>query len=273
MNNAKSAKFDSTQRDAKSLRYSRRPLFALLAALFAAFPASAVSHADFGRLDGSRVVRAPLTLAVRVVTTNEQEVVTKVETPAEDAPAVSTNAAIEATADTAAPTATYAVTNAAVFVTNTVTTIATNTVVRRDTRLSAADYLAQGWKRVIDDKPAASADGKIVVATGWTETDETITRQYAEQDAPAEVKIPRKFSKLKIYGAIAQLGAWEKVRAWLEAKEIDGVNGWTAFTLAQEVSEDHALFAPLAEEARQLIGLDEAAFEALLSSCVLEEGY
>ena len=145
--------------------------------------------------------------------------------------------------------------------------------VRRDTRLTAADYLAQGWKRVIDDKPAPSADGKVVVATGWTESETEITRTYEEQDAPPEVKMPRKFSKLKIYGAIAQLGAWEKVKAWLEAKEVDGVNGWTAFTLAQEVSEDHALFAPLAEEARQLIGLDAAAFEALLSSCVLEEGY
>ena len=234
-----------------------------VAAILTALAAPAVNHADFGRLDGNRLVAAPLTLAVRVVTTNEQEVVTKVETPADPA-----EDATEAATD-----ATYAVTNAAVFVTNTVTVIATNTVIRRDTRLAAADYLAQGWKRVIDEKPAPSADGKVVVATGWTESETAITRTYEEQDAPPEVKLPRKFSKLKIYGAIAQLGAWEKVKAWLEAKEVDGVNGWTAFTLAQEVSEDHALFAPLAEEARQLIGLDAAAFEALLSSCVLEEGY
>ena len=224
-----------------------------------ALTALAANHADFGRLDGNRLVAAPLTLAVRVVTTNEQEVVTKVETPAaEDA----TEAATDAT---------YAVTNAAVFVTNTVTVVATNTVIRRDTRLSAADYLAQGWKRVIDDKPAPSADGKVVVATGWTESETAITRTYEEQDAPPEVKMPRKFSKLKIYGAIAQLGAWEKVKAWLEQKEVNGVNGWTAFTLAQEVSEDDALFAPLAEEARQLIGLDAASFESLLASCVLED--
>ena len=184
-----------------------------------AFPALAANHADFGRLDGNRLVAAPLTLAV--AETNADGIVTR--------------------------------------------------SIRRDTRLSADDYLAQGWKRVIDDKPAASADGKVVVATGWTESETAITRTYEEQDAPPEVKMPRKFSKLKIYGAIAQLGAWEKVKAWLEAKEVDGVNGWTAFTLAQEVSEDHALFAPLAEEARQLIGLDAAAFEALLASCVLDE--
>lgn len=150
--------------------------------------------------------------------------------------------------------------------------IVTHTVVS-ERRLTAADYLAQGWKLVIDDKPAPSANGKVIIATGWTETETAITRQYVEQDAPPEVKLPRKFSKLKIYGAIANLGAWEKVKAWLEAKDVDGVNGWTAFMLAQEVSEGHALFAPLAEEARQLLGLDEAAFEELLSACILEEGY
>lgn len=229
-----------------------------------AFPAHAANHADFGRLDGNRLVAAPLTLAVRVVTTNEQEVVTKVETPADPA-TDATDATDGEPLAPAEPTVTY--------LTNTVTVVATNTVIRRDTRLSAADYLAQGWKRVIDDKPTPSADGKVVVATGWTESETAITRTYEEQDAPPEVKMPRKFSKLKIYGAIAQLGAWEKVKAWLEQKDVDGVNGWTAFTLAQEVSEDHALFAPLAEEARQLLGLDAAAFEALLSSCVLEEGY
>ena len=197
----------------------KTPHFFLLPFSFFLCAASAAHHADFGRLDGNRLVAAPLTLAV-------------------------------------------AETNADGSVTRSV---------RRDTRLSADDYLAHGWKRVIDDKPAASADGKVVVATGWTESETAITRTYEEQDAPPEVKMPRKFSKLKIYGAIAQLGAWEKVKAWLEAKEVDGVNGWTAFTLAQEVSEDHALFAPLAEEARQLIGLDAAAFEALLASCVLDE--
>ena len=200
------------------MKLLRTPHFALLTLSLTlallAFPALAANHADFGRLDGNRVVRAPLTLAVRVGET---------------------------------------------------------TAVRRDTRLTADDYLAAGFKRVIDEKPAASADGKVVVATGWTETDTEITRQYEEVDAPPAVTLPRKFSKLKIYGAIAQLGAWEKVKAWLEQKEVNGVNGWTAFTLAQEVSEDDALFAPLAEEARQLIGLDAAAFEALLSSCVLED--
>ena len=153
----------------------------------------------------------------------------------------------------------------------TVTLADGSTVIRGESRLTASDYLAQGWKRVIDEKPVPSATNRYVYATGWKETDTAITRQYAEADIPAPIKVPRKFSKLKIYGAIAQLGAWDKVKSWLEAKDVGGINGWTAFTLAQEVSESHELFASLAEEARQLLGLDEAAFNAFLDQCVLEE--
>ena len=203
-----------------------------------ALAASAVSHKDFGRLDGSTVTAAPVALIFRVVETNAAEVVG----------GSGTNA-----------------------VTNVVTTISTNYVSLSESLLTAADYLAQGWKRVVDEKPEASATNRYVYATGWTETDTAITRQYAEADIPEPVKPPRKFSKLKIYGAIAQLGAWDKIKSWLEAKDVGGINGWTAFQLAQEVSESHELFASLAEEARQLLGLTEADFNALLDKCVLEE--
>lgn len=146
-----------------------------------------------------------------------------------------------------------------------------STVIRGESRLAASDYLAQGWKRVIDEQPAPSATNRYVYATGWKESETAIMRQYAEADIPEPIKLPRKFSKLKIYGAIAQLGAWDKVKSWLESKDVGGINGWTAFTLAQEVSESHELFATLAEEARQLLGLDEATFNAMLDQCVLEE--
>ena len=188
---------------------------ALIAALSSAITASAVSHADFGRLDGNRITAAPTRLVVTLADGSS--------------------------------------------------------VIRGESRLAASDYLAQGWKRVIDTPPAPSATNRYVYATGWKETDDEITRQYAEADIPAPIKVPRKFSKLKIYGAIAQLGAWDKVKSWLESKDVGGINGWTAFTLAQEVSESHELFATLAEEARQLLGLDEAAFDAMLDECVLEE--
>ena len=188
---------------------------ALFCAASASLPVFAVSHADFGRLDGNRITAAPTRL--------------------------------------------------------TLTLADGSSVIRGESRLTASDYLAQGWKRVIDEKPAPSATNRYVYATGWAETDDAITRQYAEADIPPAVKLPRKFSKLKIYGAIAQLGAWDKVKSWLEAKDVGGFNGWTAFTLAQEVSESHELFASLAEEARQLLGLTQEQFDAFLDQCVLEE--
>lgn len=144
-------------------------------------------------------------------------------------------------------------------------------VLKGEAALTDADYLAQGWKRVKDEPPAPSEDGKEVYPAGWYEDETEIVRKYDERGAaPKSRPIPRTFSKLKIYGAIAQMGVWEQVKAWLEGKTVDGMSAWTAFMLAQEVSESHALFAPLAEEARLLIGLSEGAFEKMLDGCVLE---
>ncbi len=139
---------------------------------------------------------------------------------------------------------------------------------RGEVALTAADYLAQGWKKIVDEPPKPSDEKHYVYPTGWKEYEETLVRTYAEAENPPAP--PRQFSKLKIYGAIAQLGAWEKVKAWLEQKDVGGMNGWTAFQLAQEVSESHEMFATLAEEARELLGMDEAAFDAMLDNCVLE---
>lgn len=139
--------------------------------------------------------------------------------------------------------------------------------------LTEADYITNGWLRVVDVEPPLSSPSKILVPTGWRIATNQIVRVYEERvpTVVEEVPGPRKFSKLKVYAAIGKLGAWEKVRTWLEAKDIDGVNGWMAFILAQELSEDNELFAPLAEEARQLLGLTTEEFESILSGCVLEE--
>ncbi len=142
-----------------------------------------------------------------------------------------------------------------------------------ESRLTTNDYISAGWKLVVDERPAPSSSNKTVYATGWSETENCIVRKYSEADVARPVKAPRKFSKLKLYGAIAQLGAWEKVQAWLETKDVNGVNGWKAFMLAQEVSEDNEIFASLSEEARELIGLSESEFGELLGKCLLEEAH
>ena len=279
-------------------------------ALAGAFTASAVSHKDFGRLvSPDEIEYAPVALDFCIVRTNVEEVVTEVvqeaeaeeETPTardgegEDGVAVSeTGSETNATEEAASPANAEAETAEAAgadeearpgeptepdipaepvvtYVTNLVTTVKTNYVSLGESVLTAKAYLSRGWKRIVDEKPSPSATNKVVVANGWAEDETTITRQYAEEDAPEPVKVPRKFSKLKIYGAISKLGAWEKVQAWLEGKTVDGVNGWMAFQLAQEVSEDNALFSAWAEEARQLLGLTQEQFDAMLSDCIFDE--
>jgi len=135
--------------------------------------------------------------------------------------------------------------------------------------LTEAQANALGYKLLVNERPVC-ASNEYAVAVGYVLDPQgsRIRRLYRiETITPS----PRKFSKLKIYGAIAQLGAWEKVETWLKAKTINGINGWMAFQLAQEISEDHPMFAPLAAEAKALLGLTDAQFEALLNQCILED--
>ena len=60
---------------------------------------------------------------------------------------------------------------------------------------SPASYLAAGWKKVVDERPAAE-DGCLVEASGWREDAETLTRVY-KQVPERRYADPRVFSKLK----------------------------------------------------------------------------
>lgn len=141
--------------------------------------------------------------------------------------------------------------------------------------LTTNDYWNAAWRSLVD-VPQQTDSNHYAVAVGWANREaHWLDRVYEVRENPPPP--PRKFSKLKIYGAIISLpdangtSAWEKVKAWLEAKTISGVNGWMAFQLAQEISEDHPLFAVLADEARQLLGLTQEQFDALLNQCILED--
>lgn len=145
--------------------------------------------------------------------------------------------------------------------------------VRVTETVSETEANSVGYK-MMEDCPPPCDSNHYAVATGWAETNR-IYRVYEVREVPPPP--PRKFSKLKIYGAIVALPerngetAWNTVHAWLEAKTINGVNGWMAFQLAQEISEDHPLFAPLANEAQALLVLTDEQFATLLSSCILED--
>lgn len=89
--------------------------------------------------------------------------------------------------------------------------------------------------------------------------------------------LPRKLSKLKIYAAVSSLPAidgvpaWSVLQSWLEGKTINGMNGWLAFQLAQELSEEHPMFEALSEEARGVLHLTSEQFNCMLAQCVLDD--
>ena len=82
---------------------------------------------------------------------------------------------------------------------------------------------------------------------------------------------PRTFSKLKLYAALAKAGLWDALKSWLESQNVDGVNAYTAFSLAQDLSESHPLFASWFAAAKAALGVSDADAEAMLAASAAEE--
>ena len=47
---------------------------------------------------------------------------------------------------------------------------------------------------------------------------------------------------------------------------MEGLDAYTAFLLAQDISDDHPLFAPLYAAAKATLGVDDATAEAILAA-------
>lgn len=83
---------------------------------------------------------------------------------------------------------------------------------------------------------------------------------------------PDTYSKLKLYAALVQAGLWDGFRTWLESQDLDGVNAYTAFMMAQELSSDHPLFAQWLAAAKAAMGVDDATAEAILDAAKTSSG-
>lgn len=126
-------------------------------------------------------------------------------------------------------------------------------------------YRIAGYLPVIDKAPTTpAAEGYHWEATSWVKEINIIARVYTEVVNPPPA--PRKFSKLKLYAALAEAGHWEHFEFWLKEQTIAGVNGYTAFSLAQELSDDHPLFAPLYAAAKTAIGVSDEEAERILEA-------
>ena len=130
-------------------------------------------------------------------------------------------------------------------------------------------YAACGYLPIESTKP--EKDGAYFVSTEYGDlVDGRIVRRYDER--PIVAPPPRTFSKLKLYAVLSAANLWDALKAWLEAHTYEGMNAWMAFSLAQELTEDHPMFAKWYSAAKTALGVDDATAEELLSKCV-KEGY
>ena len=76
---------------------------------------------------------------------------------------------------------------------------------------------------------------------------------------------PTRYSRLKLYAAIAQMGKWDALETWLKGQTINGVNAYTAFLIANDLRTDHPLFMQYFTAAKQALGIDDATADLILA--------
>ncbi len=81
---------------------------------------------------------------------------------------------------------------------------------------------------------------------------------------------PRRFSKLKLYAALTAAGLWDGLETWLKAQTFEGVNAYTAFMLAQVVSDGHPMFRQWYAAVKTALGVSDGDAEAILAAAVEE---
>ena len=91
----------------------------------------------------------------------------------------------------------------------------------------------------------------------WSETNAV---QHVDGAIP-----PTRYSKLKLYAALASAGLWEPLKTWLSSQTVNGVNAWEAFMMAQNLTSDHPLFMQYLAAAKQALQIDDATADLILA--------
>lgn len=101
----------------------------------------------------------------------------------------------------------------------------------------------------------------IVIGWEWVE----------DEQIPEPVRRPRKFSKLRLYAVLTRMGLWEGLVQWMQTQTMDGMSVYTAFVLAQDLTEDNEMFAPYLKMAQNALGVSDDVVEQILSQSILED--
>lgn len=135
---------------------------------------------------------------------------------------------------------------------------------------SAADYAAYGYKPVVDTPPTTPAEeGYHWEARAWTEEDGKIVRLYVQVENPPPM--PRTFSILRLETAIFQMGLTTAFDAFLDSQTVTNEHGQTVplrrfYDRANDLREDHPLFAQYFAAAKTALGITDEQAEAILEA-------
>lgn len=115
-------------------------------------------------------------------------------------------------------------------------------------------------------------EGHRLVPTGrWKVEDNECHQVFDIVPAPVAVPATRQFSKLKLYAVLARMNLWQPLVEWMQEQTYDGMSAYTAFVLAQDLSEDHPMFSSYLSQAKAALGVDDAAVDTILAASVRED--
>ena len=130
---------------------------------------------------------------------------------------------------------------------------------------SAETYLAAGWKRIVDERPAPE-DGCTVEVSGWDETADSIVRIYKQVPDETPGTKARVFSKLKLVAALKEADKWVLVKTWIEERGL-----WDYYLAAQNFREDNEMFSDALAAIKAYARMSDEDVEAILKNCIYEE--
>lgn len=131
----------------------------------------------------------------------------------------------------------------------------------------------QKWfiKRILRNKPEDDPEGNFK----WVEDGEVDHGDYIEVLYKQVFKVWRLFSKLKLEGALFELGLLDKFDAYIDNLTMTNKFGQTVkvrrfYNQANDLSENHPLFKPYYKDALNAFGITEEQGEAILEQCVID---
>ena len=124
-----------------------------------------------------------------------------------------------------------------------------------------AEYNAAGWYRNSIEPPSPPA-GKVVASATFSIQDNQVVGTYTYEDAPTPV---RTFSKFKLFLVLSNMGLWSQFEDWLKTQTVLGMNAYTAFSIANDLTDENPLFNSLLADAQTALGVTDEQVAQILA--------